>query len=489
MNLNTLLNSITYSTDEDWSNLEIASIAFDSRKVQSNDVFIAINGVEVDGHQFIEKAIEKGASVVVCEQLPEAKNSAVIYLKVENSAIALGQLAANYYQHPSKDLKLVGITGTNGKTTTATLLYNLFTGLGYKVGLISTVENRIAKEIVPATHTTPDALSLQELLDEMREAGCEFVFMEVSSHAIDQHRIAGTAFTGAVFTNITHDHLDYHKTFKAYIYAKKQFFDHLGKDAFALTNIDDKRGMVMLQNTKAQQYTYALKQLADFKVKILENNLSGLILELDEQEFYTRLVGDFNAYNLLSVYATAVLLGAEKQEVLTVLSGLNAVEGRFDYVKLPNNVMAVIDYAHTPDALEKVLQTIDRVRTGMEQIITVVGCGGDRDKAKRPVMAKVACAYSQQTILTSDNPRTEKPEDILKEMEDGVPPYTELIRVWTIVDRREAIKMAGKLAKAGDIILIAGKGHEKYQEVNGEKFPFDDKVEIQKAFEELKIKN
>lgn len=490
MKLNSLLSGIKYSREEgEWSNIDIAAIAFDSRKVQPNDLFVAVKGVQVDGHQFIEKAIEKGAKVVVCEQLPTQKNSEVNYIQVENSAIALGQLAANYYEHPSKDLKLVGITGTNGKTTTATLLYNLFSGLGYKTGLLSTVENKIGKEILPATHTTPDALSLQALLDEMREEGCEYVFMEVSSHAIDQHRIAGTHFTGGVFTNITHDHLDYHETFKNYIYAKKLFFDQLTKDAFALTNIDDKRGMVMLQNTAARQHTYALKQLASYKAKIIENNLSGLVLELDGQEFYTRLVGDFNAYNLLTVYATAILLGAEQQEVLTILSGLNAVEGRFDYVKLPNDIMAIIDYAHTPDALEKVLQTIDRVRSGNEQMITVVGCGGDRDRTKRPLMAKVACDYSHHIILTSDNPRTENPEAILKEMENGIPPYTELRKVWTILDRRAAIQMAIKLAEKGDIILIAGKGHEKYQEINGVKHPFDDKIEVQKAFEELRIKN
>lgn len=489
MKLNILLSGIKYSEEGDWSNIEIANLAFDSRKVQPNDVFVAVRGVQVDGHQFIEKAIEKGAKVVVCEQLPKQKNSAVSYLLVENSAIALGKLAANYYKNPSKDLKLVGITGTNGKTTTATLLYKLFSGLGYKTGLLSTVENKIGKEVIAATHTTPDALGLQALLADMRDAGCEYVFMEVSSHAIDQHRIAGTHFVGGVFTNITHDHLDYHKTFQNYIYAKKQFFDQLTKDAFALTNIDDKRGMVMLQNTAAKQYTYALKQLANYKAKIIENNLSGLVLELDGQEFYTRLVGDFNAYNILTVYATAILLGAEQQEVLTVLSALNSVDGRFDYVKLPNDIMAIIDYAHTPDALEKVLKTIDKVRTGNEQIITVVGCGGDRDKTKRPLMAKVACDYSQHIVFTSDNPRTENPEAILKEMEKGIPPYTELIRVWTILDRKDAIQMAIKLAKKGDIILVAGKGHEKYQEINGVKYPFDDKIEIQKAFEKFRTEN
>ncbi|MGB1121724.1 MAG: UDP-N-acetylmuramoyl-L-alanyl-D-glutamate--2,6-diaminopimelate ligase, partial [Saprospiraceae bacterium] len=397
-----------------------------------------------------------------------------------NSAKALGKMAGNFYDNPSTQLKLVGITGTNGKTTCATILYKLFMKMGYKTGLLSTVENKIGNQIIPATHTTPNPVALNELLAKMVENGCDYAFMEVSSHSIHQERIAGLDFDGAVFTNITHDHLDYHGTFKNYINAKKKFFDDLDKKAFALTNIDDRRGTVMLQNTRAKKYSYAVKKMADFKAKIIENTLIGLQLELNGREFHSRLIGEFNAYNLLAVYGTATLLGHDDMEVLTVLSSLQTAEGRFDYiVSKTNNIIGIVDYAHTPDALEKVLQTIDGVKSGDSQVITVVGCGGDRDRTKRPIMAKVACDYSHQVILTSDNPRTENPFDILAAMEKGIPPYATQ-KVLTIENRRQAIKTACTLAKQNDIILVAGKGHEKYQDINGVKHHFDDKEELTK---------
>jgi UDP-N-acetylmuramoyl-L-alanyl-D-glutamate--2,6-diaminopimelate ligase len=463
--------------------VSFTSIEFDSREIKKGSLFVAINGVQVDGHQFIDKAIELGATIVLCEKITAPKEN-VLYIIVEDSSIALGILARNYYDNPSQKLRLVGITGTNGKTTTATLLYKLFSKLGYKVGLISTVENRIGDRVIPSTHTTPNVLALNELLQQMNVAGCEYAFMEVSSHAIDQERIAGVHFEGAVFTNITHDHLDYHKTFQNYIYAKKKFFDELPKSAFALTNLDDKRGMVMLQNTAAKKVTYALRTMADFKAKVIENSLTGLVMELDGEEFYARLVGGFNAYNLLSVYTTARLLGADKLEVMTALSNLESAEGRFDFWQNKKlGITGIVDYAHTPDALEKVLQTIDKLRTDSEKIITVVGCGGDRDTNKRPIMAKVACNYSQQVILTSDNPRTEDPVAILEQMEAGVPQYATR-QTLVITDRRQAIKTACTLAQKGDIILVAGKGHEKYQEIDGVKYPFDDKEELKKALGE-----
>lgn len=483
MKLNELLKGTNYQTTGPNTNPVIKSLEFDSRKVKEGALFVAIKGVETDGHLFINKAIENGAHVVLCEQIENAQEN-VLYIRVTDTATTLGNLANIFYGAPSQQLKLVGITGTNGKTTTATLLHDLFSQLGYVVGLISTVENKIGQEIIPSTHTTPDVIRLNELLVEMNQAGCEYAFMEVSSHAVDQKRIAGIHFEGGVFSNISHDHLDYHKTFKNYIYAKKGFFDALPKTAFALTNLDDKRGEVMLQNTAAKKVTYALRQMADFKGKIIENNLSGLVLYLDGEEFFARLVGGFNAYNLLSVYATARLLGADKLEVLAIMSNLKAPEGRFDYIQNTNlGIVGIVDYAHTPDALEKVLQTIDKLRTGNEKIITVVGCGGDRDKTKRPLMAKVACDYSQQTILTSDNPRTEKPEAILLDMEQGVPPYAGR-KTLVITDRKQAIRTACRLAEKGDIILVAGKGHEKYQEINGVKYPFDDKEELKNALNE-----
>lgn len=456
----------------------VTDLQFDSRKVTEGSCFVATRGTITDGHFYINKAIENGAKSVVCEELPADLIDNITYIVVENSSEALGQMAANLYDHPSKKLKLVGVTGTNGKSTTVTLLYDLFTELGYKVGLLSTIENKIGRKTLDATHTTPDAVTINLLIQEMVESGCDYAFMEVSSHAIHQKRIAGLNFAGGVFTNISHDHLDYHNTFKEYIYAKKEFFDNLPKTAFALTNVDDKRGMVMLQNTKAKKQTYSIRAMADFKAKILDNSLTGLHLEMDGEEFFGRLIGTFNAYNLLSVFAIAMLLEQDKSEVLVALSQLKAAEGRFDYIQNPDTkIIGIVDYAHTPDALEKVLMTIHKLREGNGQIITVVGCGGDRDRTKRPKMAKVACDYSDQIILTSDNPRSEDPDAIIEEMETGIPPYN-VRNVLSITNRKQAIKTACKLAKSGDIILIAGKGHEKYQEIKGERKHFDDKEEL-----------
>ncbi len=453
---------------------EVVALAFDSRKVANATLFAAIKGTRSDGHNFIKDVTENGANVVVAESLPEVFAEGVTYIKVANSAKALGIIASNFYDNPSAKLKLVGVTGTNGKTTVCTLLYKLFKNLGYKSGLISTVENYVDGKIIPATHTTPDQIALNQLLKAMVDAGCDYCFMEVSSHAVAQHRIDGLQFAGGVFTNITHDHLDFHLTFDNYIKAKKAFFDSLGNFAFALTNIDDRNGNVMLQNTRAHKKTYALKSLADFKCKVIENSFSGLHLDVDGLEVYFRLVGSFNAYNLLAVYATALLLEQDKMKVLTTLSMLSGAEGRFDYIVAPNQVIGIVDYAHTPDALRNVLSTIDDIRQGNESIITIVGCGGDRDKTKRPIMAQTACDWSDKVILTSDNPRTERPEDILADMQKGVSAGNQRKAI-TIVDRREAIKTACHLAKPGDIILLAGKGHEKYQEINGVRTDFDDK--------------
>ncbi len=465
------------------THVAISSIVFDSRKVKKDSLFVATKGAADDGHIYIQKAIESGAIAIVCEEIPKDKNDQITYVKVADSTYALGVMACNYYDNPSEKLKLVGITGTNGKTTTVTLLFNLFKSLGYSVGLLSTVQNKINNTVIPSTHTTPDAITLNELLFKMEEQGCEFVFMEVSSHAIIQNRIAGINFTGALFSNITHDHLDYHKTFDEYIKAKKQFFNLLPSTAFALTNRDDKNGMVMLQNTKANKYTYALKNIADYKCKIIESHLNGLLLNIDNHEVWVKLIGTFNAYNILSVYATAVLLKQDITSVLTALSNLNSVEGRFQYVKSPNGVIGIIDYAHTPDALKNVLETVKQIRSGSEQVITLVGCGGDRDSAKRPIMAAIACEYSNKVILTSDNPRTEDPEEILNQMQAGINPV-DVKKVLRITDRREAIKIACSFSSKGDIILIAGKGHEKYQEIKGVKHDFDD-LEILK--ETIKI--
>lgn len=474
MQLQEILYGVTILKLVGVTNREVAALEFDSRKVGPGMVFFAIKGTLTDGHQYIDQTIRAGAHVIVCEDLPEVLAAEVSYLQVENAHIALGIMAANFYGNPSSKLKLVGITGTNGKTTIATLLFKLFTELGYAVGLISTVENQIKESIIPSTHTTPNPIALNLLLKQMVDAGCVYCFMEVSSHAVVQHRIEGLAFAGGVFSNITHDHLDFHKTFDNYIKAKKAFFDGLPKHAFALTNADDKNGLVMLQNTKASKKSYALKQMADFKAKIIENSFSGLNLEIDQLEVFFKLVGSFNAYNLLAVYGTAILLGEDKMNVLTVLSELSGAEGRFDYVANSQNIIGIIDYAHTPDAVQNVLSTIANIRKGTEQVITVIGCGGDRDTTKRPVMAQVACDWSDKVILTSDNPRTEDPNAILRDMEAGVSP-TNRRKTLTITDRREAIKTACHLAKPGDIILVAGKGHEKYQEINGVRHHFDDK--------------
>ena len=463
------------------TNKNITNIQFDSRLSSKNGLFVAIKGLQTDGHQYIEKAIAKGAVAVICEQLPAKLQAEITYLRVADTQDALAIIASNFYGDPSKKIKLVGVTGTNGKTSTATLLFKLFRSLKYNVGLISTIQYRINEQVYDATHTTPNTLRLNELLAEMIEEGCEYCFMEVSSHAVTQKRIQGISFTGGVFTNMSHDHIDYHGSFKAYIEAKKGFFDQLPKTAFALTNLDDKQGNVMLQNTKAEKHTYALKKMADFKAKILSNDFSGLLLNVDQQEVHSLLIGEFNAYNLLCVYATARLLGEEAIEVLRVLSTLKTAEGRFDYVgSIDNSITGIVDYAHTPDALLKVLTTINDIRTHNEQVITIVGCGGDRDKGKRPMMAEIACRMSNKVILTSDNPRTERAETIIEQMEKGVAAQHRH-KTLSITSRRDAIKAACMMAKKGDIILLAGKGHEKYQEIDGVKYPFDDKIELEKA--------
>lgn len=458
----------------------ISSIVFDSRKVEKQSLFVAVNGTVSDGHLYINQAIENGAVAIMCERLPDQLTENITYILIENTALGLGIISSEFYNNPSHNLKLVGITGTNGKTTTVTLLYNTFKSLGYKVGLLSTISNKIHEKEIPATHTTPDAIQINFLLNQMVDEGISYCFMEVSSHAIVQHRIAGLKFSGGIFSNITHDHLDFHKSFSEYIKAKKQFFDNLSSDAFALTNMDDKNGMVMIQNTKAHRYTYSLQSVSDFKCKIIENELSGLHLNIDGIDVITKLVGKFNAYNLTAIYATAILLNADKTEVLQILSNLNSAEGRFEYIKSANNITAIVDYAHTPDALINVLNTIDAIRTKNEKLITVVGAGGNRDAQKRPVMAKIASEKSDVTILTSDNPRDEDPEEIIKQMEAGVEISLKR-KVLTILNRKDAIKTACTLAMSGDIILVAGKGHEKYQEIKGVKYHFDDK-EILKEF-------
>jgi UDP-N-acetylmuramoyl-L-alanyl-D-glutamate--2,6-diaminopimelate ligase len=455
------------------TNIAVESITMDSRAVKPFCLFVAVKGVTTDGHAYIDNAIKAGAVAIVCEAIPSEVNDAITYVQVSNSAEALGYIAANFYDNPSEKLKVVAVTGTNGKTTTATLLYRIVRKLGYKAGLLSTVVNRINDKEVPSTHTTPDAISLQKLMSDMVEAGCEYCLMEASSHALHQHRITGVNIKGAVFTNITHDHLDYHKTFNEYIKAKKILFDILPSSAFALINHDDRHSEIMIQNTKAKAKTYAMQSMADYKTKILDNSFSGLHLSIDQQELYTRLIGDFNAYNILAVYATCVELGFDKMDVLTAISTVEAPEGRFEYFTNGDNITAVVDYAHTPDALKNVIETIQNIRTGNERLITVVGCGGDRDRAKRPVMAKLAAELSDQAILTSDNPRSESPEAIIEEMRTGLDPIL-LRKTLSITDRMEAIRTACSLARPGDIILIAGKGHEKYQEINGVKHPFDD---------------
>lgn len=463
---------ITGSTD-----VEIHSICISSRDTEAKSLFVAVRGTNVDGHVYIPQAIANGATAIVCEEIPTFIEDDITYIVVTDSARALGQIASNFFDNPSSKLNLVGVTGTNGKTTIATLLYKMFLTLGFKAGLLSTVRNMINNTEYPSTHTTPDPVSLNRMLSLMVDGGCQYCFMEVSSHAVVQERIAGLDFAGGIFTNITHDHLDYHKTFDNYIKAKKAFFDHLPPTAFALINVDDRNGEIMVQNTRAKKFSYSLQNVADFHCRILENQITGLHLALDQRDVYCRLVGEFNAYNLTAIYGATILLGQDKGEVLMALSRLEAVEGRFEYIRSKNEITAIVDYAHTPDALKNILLAIRTVRTGGEHIITVVGAGGDRDAAKRPVMAKIAASLSDKVILTSDNPRSEDPEMILADMLSGL--ESEAARnVLSITNRREAIKTACIMAQPGDIILLAGKGHEKYQEINGVKYPFDDKEVI-----------
>jgi len=451
----------------------ITNLHFDSRKVQLNDVFVAVKGTISDGHQFINTAVDQGALAVVCQELPDKIVNGVTYIQVANSQKALAIMASNYYDSPSENLKLVGVTGTNGKTTVATLLYDLFSKAGYKVGLLSTVKIMVGDKSFAASHTTPDSLTINSYLKLMNETGVEFCFMEVSSHGIAQDRTTGLKFTGGIFTNLSHDHLDYHKTFAEYRDVKKLFFDMLPASAFALVNVDDKNGAIMLQNTKAQKQTYALKSYADFSAKILENQFSGLLLKINGDEVWTKLIGNFNAYNVLAIYAAGELLGLEKDENLRLISELNSVSGRFQYLVSKQKITAIVDYAHTPDALKNVLETINEIRTKNEELITVVGCGGDRDKTKRPIMGNIAAALSTKVIYTSDNPRTEDPEEILKEVEAGVSPL-DFKKTMSVLNRKQAIKTACMLANPNDIILIAGKGHETYQEINGVRSNFDD---------------
>ena len=482
--LSDIIEGLAFTELQGSADTWITAVVFDSRKVVPGCLFVAVKGTQSDGHDYIEQAVRDGAVAVICEELPGHVVGEVDFLMVADSSKALGLVASQFYGEPSSKLKLVGVTGTNGKTTIATLLYKLFRDLGYKCGLLSTVENQINGQVVTATHTTPDPVQLNALLEEMVQQGCDYCFMEVSSHAVVQHRIEGLKFSGAIFSNLTHDHLDYHKTFENYRDAKKLFFDGLGKNAFALTNADDRNGLVMLQNTAAHKKSYGLKNMADYRAKILESQFAGLLLNIDGEEVWFKLVGTFNAYNLLAVYATAMLLDQDKAKVLTSLSRLSGAEGRFDYVTAPNKIIGIVDYAHTPDAVQNVLSTIHDVRKGKEKVITVIGCGGDRDKTKRPVMAKVACEWSDMVILTSDNPRSEDPAQIIKDMEAGVGPEFQR-RVMSITDRREAIKTACNLAQPGDIVLVAGKGHEKYQEVKGVRTHFDDKEELLNIFKYL----
>lgn len=483
MKLKELLHAIPVKELRGQLDVEVASLCFDSRKVEPGSLFIAIYGTQMDGHQFLPKAIELGASVLVVQELPAVFKENVTYVLVDDTSYALGILAANFYENPSKELKLVGVTGTNGKTTVATLLFNLFDNLGYHVGLLSTVENKIGDRIIPATHTTPDPIALNSLLRDMVSDGCDYCFMEVSSHAVAQQRIAGLRFAGGIFTNITHDHLDFHGTFDQYIKAKKKFFDDLDRYAFALTNIDDKNGAVMLQNTFAHKKTYGMQNMAEFKAKIIESHFDGMLLQIDGHEVWVKLVGSFNAYNLLAVYGAAILLEQETLKILTALSEIQGAAGRFEPIQSSNGVVGIVDYAHTPDAVKNVLETIRDLRKPTQQIITVLGCGGDRDKTKRPEMAEVAAKLSDKVIITSDNPRTEDPYQIIKDMEAGIPAGKKK-NVFTIADRREAIKAACHLAQEGDIILVAGKGHETYQEIKGIKHHFDDKEVLIEVFKE-----
>ncbi|MBO3099647.1 UDP-N-acetylmuramoyl-L-alanyl-D-glutamate--2,6-diaminopimelate ligase [Gelidibacter pelagius] len=482
--LKDILYKVTINAVVGSTSVQVNAIDFDSRNIAQNDVFVAIKGSITDGHKFIDLAIEKGAIAIICEALPETLQNGVTYIEVESASRALAFMAANFYDNPSSNLKLIGVTGTNGKTTIATLLYHLFKKAGFKVGLLSTVKVMVDTKEYPATHTTPDSLTINKYLSMMSVAGVEFCFMEVSSHGIHQNRTEGLHFEGGIFTNLSHDHLDYHSTFAEYRDVKKSFFDNLPKDAFALVNIDDKNGLVMLQNTKARKYTYALKTYSDYKAHILENQFNGLLLKINENEVWTRLIGNFNAYNILAIYAAADLLGLEKVENLRLISELESVSGRFQYLISEGKITAIIDYAHTPDALQNVLETINSIRTKNEELITVVGCGGDRDKTKRPKMGHIASALSTKVIFTSDNPRSEVPETIIEDIEKGVEPQN-FKKTVSITDRKQAIKTACQMAQPNDIILIAGKGHETYQEIKGVKSDFDDYKIVQEFLKQL----
>ena len=481
MLLTDILQNVILLSTVGKTEINIENIQFDSRKVTTGSAFVATKGTASDGHEYIPMAIEKGVTAIICEEMPAVKNQAVTYIKVENSADALGKMASAWYGFPSSKMILVGVTGTNGKTTIATLLYQLFRQLGHKSGLLSTVCNYIDDVVVEATHTTPDALALNELLAEMVGAGCEYAFMEVSSHSVDQRRIAGLEFDGGIFTNITRDHIDYHLTFENYLKAKKRFFDELTNNSFALTNADDKNGMVMLQNTKAKKHTYSLRGMADFKTRILEHGFEGMLLDMNDKEVHVSFIGKFNASNLSAVYGAAVLLDQDEMEVLRIISSLKSVSGRFETLHSPNGFTAIVDYAHTPDALNNVITTINQIMQGNGRLITVVGCGGNRDKGKRPMMAREAVNGSWKTILTSDNPRFEEPQDILNDMLAGLD-VTEKAKSLMIVDRSEAIKTACALAQAGDVVLVAGKGHEDYQIIQGVKHHFDDKEVVRACF-------
>ena len=467
------------------TNVKVAQVDFDSRKVVKDSLFVAQKGISVDGHLYIDKAIRLGATTIICEELPIRLEANITFIQVEDSSKTLAIIASNFYDNPSSKLKLIGVTGTNGKTTVASLLYQLFKKSGYKTGLLSTVQILVDTTVFNATHTTPDSVTINYYLHQMVLLGVDYCFMEVSSHGIHQKRTEGLEFAGGIFTNLSHDHLDYHVSFASYRDVKKSFFDSLPKTAFALTNLDDKNGNVMLQNTKARKRTYALKTLADYKAKIIEKSFSGTLISINDTEFWTKLIGNFNAYNLAAIIGVAYELGLEKIEILTIISQLESVSGRFEHLVSDNGVIAIVDYAHTPDALKNVLETINNIRTNNEKLITVIGCGGDRDKTKRPKMAHIASQLSTQAIFTSDNPRTENPDTILEEMEEGVSAEN-LKKIITISDRRQAIKTACKFSEAGDILLIAGKGHENYQEISGERFHFDDLVEVKKYFNLLK---
>ena len=485
MNLQELLYKVSFVKIIGSTNVEVADIAFDSRKVKAASLFVALKGTQSDGHAYISQTIDSGAKVIVLEDMPTNLDDNITYVEVEDNNIALGIIAANFHDNPSEKIKLVGVTGTNGKTTIVSLLTQLFSIMNVKVGMLSTIQNKIIDKIIPSTHTTPDALQINFLLNEMIAQGCEYCFMEVSSHAIAQGRISGLNFTGGVFTNLTQDHLDYHNSFAEYRDVKKSFFDLLPKSAFALTNKDDKNGMKMLEGTKSQKYTYSLKSVSNYKCRVLENQFEGMLLNINKVDVWVKLIGDFNAYNMLSVYAVANQFGFEDHEVLTALSMLKSPEGRFQYLQSEEKITAIVDYAHTDDALKNVLATVNNIRTNTEQLITVVGCGGDRDKAKRPLMAAVACNLSNQVILTSDNPRSENPDAIIEDMIQELDPVQQK-KVLVIIDRKQAIKTACRLASANDIVLVAGKGHEKYQEINGEKFPFDDIEELKQSLNIIK---